>query len=467
MKQKMSRFVLAATATLGIATLSAAPTQAQQNAAVIYEGARLIVGDGSAPVENSAFVVETGRFTRIGKRGEVQVPAGAARVDLTGKTVMPALINTHAHLGPLERDYIDQLNIEAYCGVAVVASLGRDEEVAYRVRAEQPPNGAQLLTGGRGLVGPLGMKPETMASGAEGRLPEDLRDITVKVSSEEAAREHVRTLAAQHADFVKIWVDSRLGTEVPMKPNVYRAIIDESHKRGLRVYAHMWFLDDSKDLMRAGIDSLAHPIRDKVVDDEFVALAKDRPNVVMQTNLQSTQFASLYDDPAWMKEPLFLDIAPPAQIRNLTTRIHEKATRVHEGWPENMSKQEFAKHTFDIMVRNTQILYKAGVPFAVGTDTGQPPRGFDVHLEMEVLVRDVGLTPAQAITLGTKDAARALEMDRRLGTVESGKDASFLVLDANPLDNIANTRKIAKVYFRGREIDRAGLLAEWKRKRGN
>src|SRR4051794_13979496 len=260
---------------------------------------RLIVGDGSAPVENSAFIVETGRFTRIGKRGEVQAPAGATHVDLTGKTVMPALINTHAHLGPLEHDYIDQLSIEAYCGVAVVASLGRDEDVAFRVRAEQPPNGAQLLTGGRGLVGPLGMKPETMAAGAEGRLPEDLRDITVKVASEEAAREHVRTLAEQHVDFVKIWVDSRLGTEIPMKPNVYRAVIDESHKRGLRVYAHMWFLDDSKDLMRAGIDSLAHPIRDKVVDDEFVQLAKDRPSVYMQTNLQSTQFATLYDDPAW------------------------------------------------------------------------------------------------------------------------------------------------------------------------
>ena len=318
------------------------------------------------------------------------------------------------------------------------------------------------------MVGPLGVKPETMAAGAEGRLPEDLRDITVKVTSEEAGREHVRALAAEHADFVKIWVDSRLGTEVPMKPAVYRAIIDEAHKRGLRVYAHMWFLDDSKDLMRAGIDLLAHPIRDKVVDDEFVQLAKDRPNVVMQTNLQSTQFATLFEDPAWMKEPLFLDIAPPAQIRNLTTRIHEKATRVHEGWPgEHVQAGRFAKHTFDIMVRNTQILYKAGVPFAVGTDTGQPPRGFDVHLEMEVLVRDVGLTPSQAITLGTQAAARALEMDRHLGTVESGKDASFLVLDANPLDNIANTRKIAKVYFRGREIDRAGLLAEWKRKRGN
>jgi imidazolonepropionase-like amidohydrolase len=311
------------------------------------------------------------------------------------------------------------------------------------------------------------MKPETMAAGAEGRLPEDLRDITVKVTNEEAARDHVRTLADRHADFVKIWVDSRLGTEVPMKPNIYRAIIDEAHKRGLRVYAHMWFLDDSKDLMRAGIDSLAHPIRDKVVDDEFVQLAKDRPNVYMQTNLQSTKFATLYDDPDWLKDPLLLDIAPPAQIRNLSARIHEKATRVHEGWPENLSKQEFAKQTFDIMVRNTQILYKAGVPFAAGTDTGAPPRGFDLHLEMEVLVRDVGLTPSQAITLSTQAAARALEMDRHLGTMESGKDASFLVLDANPLDNITNTRRIAKVYLRGREIDRAGLLAEWKRKRAN
>jgi imidazolonepropionase-like amidohydrolase len=217
-------------------------------------------------------------------------------------------------------------------------------------------------------------------------------------------------------------------------------------------------------MLRAGIDSFAHPIRDKDVDDELIQLLKDRPNVFMQTNIHSTEFLTLTEDPEWLKDPLLLDIATPADIKRMSAEIQNKTTRVHEGWPSNMSKVEFARLTYGYMTRNTAKLYKAGVPYALGTDAGGPPRGFDYHVEMELLVKDVGLTPAQVITMSTQSAARALELDRHLGTVEPGKDASFVVLDANPLDDITNTRRIARVYLRGHEVDRAGFLADWKLK---
>src|SRR5262249_31504119 len=143
---------------------------------VLYEGARLIPGDGSAPIENSAFIVETGRFTRIGRKGEIKAPANAVRVDLTGKTVMPALIDTHNHLGTTRNTYMQQLNLLAYVGIAAATSMGRDTDVVFDVRAHPSPDAAQILTSGRGMVGPLGMKPATMAQGENGRLPEDLRE---------------------------------------------------------------------------------------------------------------------------------------------------------------------------------------------------------------------------------------------------------------------------------------------------
>jgi imidazolonepropionase-like amidohydrolase len=439
--------------------------QAQTAGATLFEGPRLIIGDGSAPIENAAFVVENGRFTRIGRRGGIQAPTGAVRVDLTGKTVIPALIDTHGHLGSTREDYINQLNLLAYCGIAVTTSMGRDTEAVFPVRAEYLPNGAQILTSGRGLVGQLGVKPETVAAGAAGRLTEDQNETALSVMSERTARLHVRELAAQRVDFVKIWVDDRLGTEVAMGLPVYRALIDEAHKHNLRVYVHSWYLQDAKDLLRAGVDSFAHPIRDKDVDDELIQLLKDRPNVIMQTNVHSTQFLTLTEDPEWIRDPLLLDISTPKEIQNLHAQIQDKTTRVHEGWPASMSKVDFARLTYGYITRNTAKLYKAGIPYALGTDGGGPPKGFDYHVEMELMVKDVGLTPSQVITMSTLSAARALELDRHLGTVESGKDASFVVLDANPLDNIANTRRISAVYLRGHEVDRAGFLADWRQYR--
>ena len=214
------------------------------------------------------------------------------------------------------------------------------------------------------------------------------------------------------------------------------------------------YLQDAKDLVRAGVDGFAHPIRDKDVDDEMIELLKSHPNVFIQTNSQSTYTYTMTEDPAWFEDPLFVDIATPQEIQRIRDFVRSSEPRYHEGWT---NKVEFGKEVYDRIVRNTKKLYEAGVPYALGTDNGGPaPRAFLAHLELKLLVEDVGLTPSQAITLATQSSAKALRL-ADLGTIEPGKIASFIVLDANPLDDITNTQRISGVYLRGREIDRAAF----------
>jgi len=380
----------------------------------IYEGARLIRGDGSAPIERSAFIVEGGRFTQIGRSGAVDA-RGARHVDLTGKTVMPALVDAHVHLGyrrgssftadNYTRDNLrDILDRFAYFGVAAVLEAGTGRgNLPYEVRAG-PRSGARYLTAGRGFAMP----------NAGPGVP--MRDAAYGVTSEADARAKVRELAAHRPDLVKIWVDDRNGTVEKLTPSLYRAIIDEAHAHGLRVMAHIAALDDAKDLLRAGVDGFGHCVRDRDVDDELIAMLRQRPSVFFLVTL-------------WGERNGIAELTPSA----------------------------------DRLLRNVAALHKAGVTVGLGTDTGGVSGGGDFgfasHAELELLVK-AGFSPADAIVAGTSTSARILGLDE-LGSIASDRSADFLVLDANPLDQIANTRRIARVFFQGAEIDRASLEGRW------
>ena len=440
---------------------------AQTGNATLYEGARLILGDGSTSIENSAFLVQGGRFSQIGNRGQVQAPAGAARVDLSGQTVMPTLVNTHMHIGPSRSsenwldvqasraEFISDLHQLAYAGFAAVATAGWVGEAAFQVRAEHHPNAARIMVSGRGASAPLGQLEEIQAAAAAGegtRMDEANSDVTSWIYTERQAKIYIRERAAQSVDLIKIWVDDRLGTELTLSPNLYGIIIDEAHKHNIPVYAHIWHRPDAKGVARAGADMLAHPVRGDFIDDELVQLMKDN-NTVQQTNMAGPWEYTITEDDAqtFWDDPFFRELSTPQQAQAFRERaINGPQPRTHEGQRDDVDAREFNLAIYQRIVSNHARLYEEGVTIALGTDGGS---GFRAHKTMELLVDDVGLTPLQVIEIATKNAAISMGLDK-LGTVETGKDASFIVLDANPLDDITNTRQIADVYLQGHRVDR-------------
>ena len=424
-----------------ILTGCSAVKQEATPSATVFEGARLIT-DGSTVVENSAFVMENAKISSVGRKGEITAPAGAAHVDLTGKTVIPALVDTHTHLGwaiiktgRIDKDtytkenLIDHLRRLAYYGVAATQSMGIDPgETPYEVRANPVPDAALFHVAGRGMGRPNAGPGQPY-----------WKPVAYAIDSEADGRKAVQELAEKKVDWVKIWVDDRNGTVPKLTPPLYRAIIDEAHKNNLRVVAHIYYLADAKDLLRAGIDGFAHGVRDKDIDDEFMKLIKERPNVFVIPNLPD--IGTGLQDPAFLGETV-----PASEIKRLTDAANNRSA-------EDKKK---AADFFAVQARNLKKLSDAGVRIGFGTDSGVTV-GWTAHEELTDMVA-AGMTPAQVLTAATKTAAEILKMDQ-LGTVATGKSADFVVLDANPLDNITNSRKIAKVYLRGKEVDRAGLKA--------
>ena len=398
----------------------AAALGAQQPAAItVYEGARLITGDGSAAIEDSAFIVQNGRFTAVGRKGQLKVPSGAAHVDLTGKTVMPAIIDAHKHPVVTSRDIlVDQLQHFAYYGIGMIMSLGQDTgDVAFQVRAETIPNAARFHTAGRGLTG-----PEPGRSQAP-----------YWVTTEAEARKDVDENAAKKVDIIKLWVDDRDHTVTKLSPELYRAAIDEAHKKHLRTIAHIFTLDDAKGTLRAGIDNFAHSVRDKDVDDEYIRLIKAKPSFIVDPNLPDR---GVRVDRTWLRDSM----------------TGAEFAKVQADSKDDPKEQAF----FGIQCRNLTRVNKEGIKVALGSDGPIPWRAHEQMADMA----GCGMTPAEVIVASTRNAAALIGVTDT-GTIAGKKVADFLVLDANPLDDITNTRKISAVYLRGTPVDRAALRARF------
>ncbi len=384
-----------------------------------FEGARVIVGDGSAPIEDAIFIVESGRLTAVGPRGAVDVPRGATRVDLDGKTVMPAIVNAHVHLALEREERTEQLQHMAYYGAGTVLSLGHDTgEVPFQMNDEIVPDGARSLTAGRGITSPEPGRSE----------------VPFWVTSEDEARAAVRELAAQEVGLIKIWVDDRNGRYEKLSPDLYGAVIDEAHTQGVRVTAHVFTLEDAKGLLRAGLDAFAHGVRDRDVDDDLVTLWQERPNVTLVPNLPNP---GVEMDLGWLSGTV-----PPDELGEMQEASIDRPA---------------AQERFGIQARNLARLNAAGVKIAFGTDGSVP---WAVHLEREDMVRS-GMTPAEVVAAATGNSAELMQMTD-FGTLAAGKSADFIVLDANPLDDITNTRRIGAVYLRGTAVNRDGLGARFR-----
>jgi imidazolonepropionase-like amidohydrolase len=399
---------VAAVVTLGFLAGLAIPASAPSVTA--FEGARLIVGDGRV-IENATLVVEGTRIAQVGPTADVRLPAGATRVDLAGKTVMPMVIDTHVHLSPTRDALIRDLRLRAYYGVSAALSLGTDTYELLDVRGQTIPGAARFLSAGRGIT-----------------MPEPGRTtVPYWITTEAEGRKAVEELVAHKVDMVKIWVDTRDGKYQKLTPEIYDAIIDEAHKRGLRVTAHIFDLEDAKGLIRAGVDAFAHGVRDRDIDDELVAMFKQRPYLVLTPNLPDR---GVKVDLSWLRAGLPADEFAKLEAAN-TDRLAAQAS-------------------YGIQARNLAKLNAAGVRITLGTDGNRP---WGPHEEMLDMVL-AGMTPMQVIVAATRNSAEFLRI-ADTGTLQAGNSADFIVLDANPLDDITNTRRISAVILRGAAVDRA------------
>ena len=443
----------------------------------VYEGARLIIGDGTAAIEDAVFVVENERFVAAGKRNDVIIPAGAARVNLGGKTVMPALVDVHGHFGFQDvangtmskamftrANLIDHLQRLAYHGVAAAVGVGdladRSDmkggrtgwgDVPLQLRDEAVPGAALFHTAGVGMAWP--------GSGAQGHASRV--DVSYPVSTPDEARAAVRDYVRIKPEFIKIWVDDRAGKKQTLTPPLYRAIADEANKFNVPVAVHNVKLDDAKELMRAGVEGWLHvPVRGgDSVDAEMIAIVKDRiarrdrPNLWITPSLitawMNTQGGGR---PAWLDDPLLRATYSPRDIE------------AHWGEPlKKMTAETLARvrRNYEHDGRNAMQLRAAGMRIVSGTDTGQSRFwiGYFNHLDLESMV-GIGMSANEAIVAATRDAAAIGHFNT--GLVASGRNADFIVLDANPLENIANSRRISAVYLRGARVPREQYAAKWQ-----
>ncbi len=458
----MRRVSAALVAVAAFAAASCLPAYANHEPAppVLYEGARLIPGDGSAAVNDAAFLVEGGKVTKVGRKGGLGVAGGIKRVDLSGKTVMPAIINTHGHPGfqsglsysreNYNRDTIvDDLNRALYFGVSTIMSQGVEiGDVMHEIRAWQQAGrlgGARLLFAGRGIGAPNAGPGAPAYAG-----------IAYEVTTEEEIRRAVQEQAARKVDAIKIWVDDRGGRAPRLSPALMRAAIDEGHRLGLKVTAHVFYHEDAMTLATAHVDAFAHLVRDKVMDDALVATVISNKVYVMP-NIGTPERTTHTSPPPWFDEPFLAAMLRDTVSADVIDRIRKSFTSREEAVAAR-NRQSYA-----ILQRSVARLAGQGARIILGSDTGLEDHifGYVEQKELELMVA-AGMTPSQVIVAATSRAAEFLGLHDS-GTLAPGMRADFLVLDANPLDDIRNTRRIARIYIKGAEIDRAALRARLRK----
>jgi imidazolonepropionase-like amidohydrolase len=417
----------------------------------VIEGVNIWDGAGGAPIRDGVIVVSGGSIQAVGPRASTPIPKGATVISGAGKTLIPGLINAHGHVGMTkglkaspenysEENVLAQLRQYARYGVTAVQSLGTDFEPILKLRGPARENEtprATVFTAGRGFTNKQGY-PAVLPGNA---------GVPREVDAVEEVRKNVEELARQKVDVVKIWVDDHWGHYKKIRPELYRAIIDEAHKRGLRVMAHMFYLEDAKQLVAAGLDGLAHSVRDKEVDDELIRLIKEKKTFAVATLAREESTFIYATPPAFLDDPFFNRWIDPEIIRQLKDPAYGARIKADPDFSKFPGQLAMAK-------KNLKKLFDAGVHIAFGSDSGPPSRfhGFFEHRELELMV-EAGLTPAQTLQAATSNTATALHISGKFGALTKGKRADMILLDADPLTDIRNMRKINKVWIGGREVN--------------
>jgi imidazolonepropionase-like amidohydrolase len=439
---------------LVLALVMCAKASAQQS--IVLTNATIIDGTGKPAHQNRTVVIRGDRIQEIGA-GREHTPSSAKVIDLHGQTIMPLIINTHGHLGLTKGstqsaanqsdDNIRQqlLRYQEY-GVGAMLSMGTDGKRFAEIREQSRRGalpGADVYTAGMGFGAQNGVPPAAMG----------FTDVFRPETPAEARRE-VAQQAPQKPDFIKVWVDDFWGQYLKMPAEIYAAIIDEAHKNGLRVAAHVYHLEDARLLVADGVDVLAHSIRDADVDDAFIAEMK-KHNVAYIPTLSLDDFAFAYgDSPNWVNDPFFTEALDPGLLEMITSPEYKAKVQSNK-----VTAQEEA--ALPQAMRNLKKIYDAGILVTLGTDSGATPiriQGFAEHMELALMVQ-AGLTPIQAITVATSNAATLLRVADQYGTLAAGKKANFIVLEKDPSHDIHNTQTIRAVWKDGSKVSDGPLAA--------
>lgn len=419
-------------------------------AITVLRDARVIDGTGAAPREHTSVVIEGERIRWVGPDSELVVPAHAQQHSLTGKTLVPGLISAHSHLGMVSGTSVNAANgtranilqqlaqYEAY-GVTTVTSLGFNGSVFYALAPELHRGalpGADIFGADRGIGLSLGAPPVEAG-------PANLQ----RVDSEQSARAAVDEAAARHPDLIKIWVDDFRGSLPKMDPSIYRAIIDQAHSKQLRVAAHVFYLEDAKLLVAAGVDMLAHGVRDRPVDEELIAGLRERGVWYVPTLGLDETFYLYAREPQWLKRPFLQHALSPA----LRAQLEDPAWR--EKILADTQKLRVDEQAALMNQRNLRALYEAGVAIGFGTDSGATPLripGFAEHRELQLMV-SAGLTPSAALRIATSQTAELLGLGDR-GRIAAGLLADLIVVNGDPTHAIDALSRIEAVWHRGQRV---------------
>ncbi len=395
-----------------------------------FVGATIIDGTGDEPLLDGILLLQNKKIVAVGTREDIAIPDQAVVVNISGKTIIPGLINGHGHVGEVKGiegghystdNLLENLSIYARYGVTTVVSLGGDKEEAVplrQVNASFPGSRARLYIAGKVITG----------------------------DTPDEAMEDIRNNHDMGVDFMKIRVDDNLGTSDKMPEEVYRAVIERSHELGYQIATHMYGLEDARNLLKAGSDLLAHSIRDQPVDDAFIRLIKEKGVGYCPTLTRELSTFVYGDTASFFSDPFFLKEYDAAVFEPLKDPSRQEQVR------DSRSAQIY-KAQLPTAYANLKTLSDQGIPIIFGTDSGVPTRfmGYFEHLEMEMMA-EAGMSPMEIIVSATKNVAEHLRL-KGLGTLSEGNWADFLVLDADPLMDIRNCRKISRVFIGGKEVE--------------
>jgi imidazolonepropionase-like amidohydrolase len=428
-------------------------SHAQNSNRILLKNATVIDGTGAASRPGTDILISGNRIVNI----QPKIEDGQARkIDLTGKTIIPSLICAHAHVGTLKGK------------TATAENYTRENVLRHLVKYQDYGVSAVLIMGtDRPLLFENGLRDSTVAGLLPGAKlfsagygfntpdsnPASWMNLLKRPQTVEEVAPMIAEVAKVKPTVIKMWVDDHGGNAKKMKPEIYRAIIAEAHKNGIRVAAHLFYADDAKALVEAGLDIIAHSIRDKVVEDDLLKLMRKKGVIYIPTLALDQYNFTFGDKPAWLSEPFFQASLEPGVLEMVTSNDYVTKTKFSPDYPKN-------KEASRIAFLNLKKIHNAGVMIALGTDSGAYPvrtQGFTEHFEME-LMGIAGLTPLQILTISTKNAARALKIEDDFGTLEKGKHADFVVLSSNPENDIKNTRKIEAVWKDGKLVSKGPLL---------